>query len=339
MEKAITEFKNYLLVEKNASPNTLDGYLHDIAQFQEFLIHSGHAVESGSIQIKKIDRLAIRSFMGFLYDKNYSGTTMRRKLSTLSSFFRFLCREGTLKNNVAKTVPAPKMQNKLPSYFSVDEMFRLLQLPEGEGFLPTRDRALLELFYSCGLRISELVGLSLEDIHLDSRMVKVLGKGGKERLLPMGRHCVEALKSYLNARLVFMHKKQPPQSPLSGGGLVPPCQGELGGLNASHAKCDQLFLNHRGAAITVRGVRKVVDKYIKQGNFAGGVSPHSIRHSFATHLLEGGADLRSIQELLGHSSLSTTQKYTHLTLDRLSETYDKAHPRAKEKPAEKAAFE
>lgn len=313
MEKAITEFKNYLLVEKNASPNTLDGYLHDIAQFKEFLIHSGHAIESGSIQIEKIDRLAIRSFMGYLYDKNYSGTTMRRKLSTLSSFFRFLCREGTLKNNVAKTVPAPRMQNKLPSYFSVDEMFRLLQLPEGEGFLPIRNRALLELFYSCGLRISELVGLSLEGINLNSRMVKVLGKGGKERLLPMGRHCIEALKNYLNARMDKVRKLGP--------------------------DTEQLFLNHRGAAITVRGVRKVVDKYIKQGNFAGGVSPHSIRHSFATHLLEGGADLRSIQELLGHSSLSTTQKYTHLTLDRLSETYDKAHPRAKEKPAEKAALE
>jgi integrase/recombinase XerC len=306
VDKAIQEFKNYLLVEKNASPHTLDGYLNDIAQFQDFLIQSGHAVESGTLQIEKIDRLAVRSFMGYLYEKKLSGTSMRRKLSTLSSFFRFLCREGTLENNVAKTVPAPRVQNKLPSYFSVDEMFRLLQLPEGEGFLPVRDRAMLELFYSCGLRISELVGLTLEDINLDSRMVKVLGKGGKERLLPLGRHCVEALKIYLNLRMDKISKVDP--------------------------GTDKLFLNHRGAGITVRGMRKVVEKYIKRGNFPGGVSPHSIRHSFATHLLEGGADLRSIQELLGHSSLSTTQKYTHLTLDRLSEAYDKAHPRAKEKP-------
>ncbi len=247
--------------------------------------------------------------MGHLYEKNFSGATMRRKLSTLSSFFRFLCREGYLKTNVAKTVPAPRMQNKLPAYFSVDEMFRLLQLPEGEGFLPVRDRALLELFYSCGLRISELVGLTLEDINLDSRMVKVLGKGGKERLLPLGRHCVEALKMYLNIRMDKIRE--------FGSGT------------------SKLFLNYRGTEISTRGVRKAVEKYIKQGNFSGGVSPHSIRHSFATHLLEGGADLRSIQELLGHSSLSTTQKYTHLTLDRLSETYDKAHPRAKEKPAMK----
>ncbi|MBT3921705.1 MAG: tyrosine recombinase XerC [Nitrospina sp.] len=307
MEKAIQEFKNYLVVEKNASPHTLEGYLNDIAQFQEFLTHSGHAMESGTLQLEKIDRLAVRSFMGYLYEKNFSGTTLRRKLSTLSSFFRFLCREGTLKNNVAKTVPAPRVQNKLPSYFSIDEMFRLLQLPQGEGFLPTRDKAMLELFYSCGLRISELVSLALEDINLESRMVKVLGKGGKERLLPVGRHCIEALKTYLNVR---MDK-----------------------IRNTDSATDQLFLNHRGGGITVRGMRKVVEKYIKQGNFPGGVSPHSIRHSFATHLLEGGADLRSIQELLGHSSLSTTQKYTHLTLDRLSEAYDKAHPRAKEKPA------
>lgn len=302
MEKAIQEFKNYLLVEKNASINTLNGYLSDIAQFQDFLNRSGHAPSSN--QIKGIDRLAVRSFMSSLYEKKYSATTMRRKLSTLSSFFRFLCREGYVKNNVANSVPAPRMQNKLPAYFSVDDMFRLLQLPQGEGFLPVRDRALLELFYSCGLRISELVGLTLENTHLDSHMVKVMGKGGKERLLPLGRHCADALKTYLNARMKKVRKQD----------------------------TNQLFLNHRGSGITVRGVRKIVDKYIKQGNFAGGVSPHSIRHSFATHLLEGGADLRSIQELLGHSSLSTTQKYTHLTLDRLSEAYDKAHPRAKEKP-------
>jgi integrase/recombinase XerC len=311
LEKAIQEFKNYLLVERNASPNTLDAYLNDITQFQVFLTDSGHAVKSSSIQIETIDRLAVRSYMGYLYEKKYSATTMRRKLSTLSSFFRFLCREEYVKNNVAKTVPAPRIQNKLPAYFSVDDMFRLLQLPQGESFLPVRDRALLELFYSCGLRISELVGLTLENTNLESRTVKVLGKGGKERLLPLGRQCVDALNTYLNSRMDKTQK--------SG--------------------TDQLFLNHRGAGITIRGVRKVVDKYIKQGNFAGGVSPHSIRHSFATHLLEGGADLRSIQELLGHSSLSTTQKYTHLTLDRLSETYDKAHPRAKEKPAEKARLE
>ena len=305
MKKSIQEFKNYLLVEKNASPHTLDSYLNDIDQFQNFLTHSGHAIESSAIKLEKIDRLAVRSFMIYLYKKSYSGATMRRKLSTLSSFFRFLSREGYVKNNIVNSLSAPRVQNKLPAYFSVDEMFRLLQLPKGEDFLPIRDRALLEMFYSCGLRISELVGLTLQNFDLDSRTVRVRGKGGKERLLPLGHHCVQALKNYLNIRRAKIQKPS----------------------------TEKLFLNHRGAGISVRGIRKVVDKYIKQGNFAGGVSPHSIRHSFATHLLEGGADLRSIQELLGHSSLSTTQKYTHLTLDKLYETYDKTHPRAKEKPA------
>ncbi len=309
MEKAIQEFKNYLLVEKNASPHTLAGYLNDISQFQNFLTRSGHAVERSVVRLEKIDRLAVRSFMNHLYEKKVSSATMRRKLSTLSSFFRFLCRENYLTSNVAKTLPAPRAQNKLPAYFSVDEMFRLLELPQGEGFLPIRDRALLELFYSCGLRISELVALTTANINLESRMVKVSGKGGKQRLLPMGRPCVDALKIYLDARTDKIRGR-------CGDG-------------------EKLFLNHRGTGISVRGVRKVVEKYVRRGNFPGGVSPHSIRHSFATHLLEGGADLRSIQELLGHSSLSTTQKYTHLTLDRLSETYDNAHPRAKEKPAVK----
>ena len=307
MEQFIREFRNYLLVEKNVSSHTLNCYLKDIAQFQKFLIHSGHALDEGVIKLEKIDRLALRSFMVHLFNMKACGTTMRRKLSTLCSFFRFLCREGYLMKNVAKTVPTPKVQSKLPSFFSIDDMFHLLDLPEGKEFLPTRDRALLELFYSCGLRISELVSLKLGDINLDSRMVKVLGKGGKERLLPIGRICVENLRTYFDARADKIRK-------LSS---IP----------------EELFLNHRGTGVSVRGVRKIVEKYIKQGNFPGGVSPHSIRHSFATHLLEGGADLRSIQELLGHSSLSTTQKYTHLSLDRLSEVYDNAHPRAKEKPA------
>ena len=304
MNKSVQEFKKYLLVEKNASPNTLNSYLNDIAQFQDFLTYSGHAIESSTIKLEKIDRLAVRSFMSYLYKKNYSGTTMRRKLSTLSSFFRFLSREGYVRNNIANSLSAPRVQNKLPAYFSVDEMFRLLQLPKGDGFLPIRARSLLELFYSCGLRISELVGLTLDSVDLDSRTVIAMGKGGNERLLPMGSHCVKALKSYLKIRKAKIRK--------------PPTE--------------RLFLNNLGDGISIRGIRKVVDKYVKQGSFAGGLSPHSIRHSFATHLLEGGADLRSIQELLGHSSLSTTQKYTHLTLDRLNEAYDKSHPRAKEKP-------
>jgi integrase/recombinase XerC len=302
VEQYIKEFTNYLVAEKNASPHTLKSYLNDISQFEGFLKESGHAGESPKID--SIDRLAIRSYLGFLYDKNYSAATMRRKLSTLSSFFRFLCREGYLQKNVVKSVPAPKMENKLPSFLSVDEMFRLIDLPDGEGFLVARDRAMLEFFYSTGVRISELVSLKIEDIDPTAQVVKVLGKGGKERLLPFGKKCGEALDKYKKARSdkVISTKE-----------------------NSEH-----LFLNDRGKGISTRGVRKIIGKYVTTGNFPGKVSPHSIRHSFATHLLEGGADLRSIQELLGHSSLSTTQKYTHLTIDKLVETYDQAHPRSKE---------
>jgi len=302
VEQYIKEFTDYLVAEKNASPHTLESYLNDISQFEDFLKQSGHAGESPKID--SIDRLAIRSYLGFLYDKKFSASTMRRKLSTLSSFFRFLCREGYLQSNVVKSVPAPKMESKLPSFLSVDEMFRLIDLPEGEDFLVVRDRAMLELFYSTGVRISELVSLKTGDIDRTAQMVKVLGKGGKERLLPFGKKCVEALDKYEKSR--------------------------SDKIISTKVNSEYLFLNHRGKGITTRGVRKIIGKYVTTGNFPGKVSPHSIRHSFATHLLEGGADLRSIQELLGHASLSTTQKYTHLTIDKLVETYDQAHPRAKE---------
>ena len=304
MEPYIREFTEYLVAEKNASPHTLESYLNDLSQFEEFLKQSGHAGESTDFKIETIDRLAVRSYLGFLYEKKLTGSTMRRKLSTLSSFFRFLCREKYLPSNIIKTIPAPKMENKLPSFLSVDEMFRLIDLPKGEGFLVIRDRSILELFYSTGIRISELVSLKTQDLNMATHMVKVLGKGRKERVLPFGQKCFEALKKYTSVRLEK--------------------------LSATRTNSEFFFLNHRGRDISTRGVRKIIGKYVTTGNFSGKVTPHSIRHSFATHLLEGGADLRSIQELLGHSSLSTTQKYTHLTIDKLVETYDQAHPRAKE---------
>jgi integrase/recombinase XerC len=304
LKKYIKEFKDYLVAEKNASPHTLDSYLNDIFQFEEFLKQSGHGGESGTPEITLIDRLAVRSYLGFLYEKKLSASSMRRKLSTLSSFFRFLCREGHLKNNVVKSIPAPKIEKRLPTFLSVDEMFRLIDLPQGDGFLVIRDRAMLELFYNTGLRISELVSLKIGDIDLVTQTLKVLGKGNKERLLPFGQKCVEALENYKKAR--------------------------ADKIVSTKINTDFLFLNNRGKGISTRGVRKIIGKYVTTGNFPGKVSPHSIRHSFATHLLESGADLRSIQELLGHASLSTTQKYTHLTIDKLIETYDQAHPRAKE---------
>ena len=303
----IAEFKKYLVGEKNASPNTVSAYLNDLAQFDAFLRETGHACDESGVQIDRLDRLAVRSFMGRLYEQSNSGTTMGRKLSALSSFFKFLCREGYLKTNFAKTIPIPKKVNKLPSHLSVDEMFRLLNLPQPDSFTGARDRAILGLFYGTGVRISELVGLSPDNFKLEQRSVKVLGKGNKERVLPLGKKTVEAIKTYLEYRTEYLRKKKPDPVPV------------------------RLFLNQRAQSISVRGVRKVMTRYIRSNHFPENISPHSLRHTFATHMLEAGADLRTIQEMLGHASLSTTQKYTHLTIDRLLETYDKAHPRARKK--------
>jgi len=303
----IAEFTKYLVGEKNASPNTVSAYLNDLAQFDAFLRETGHACDESGVQIDRLDRLAVRSFMGRLYEQSNSGTTMGRKLSALSSFFKFLCREGYLKTNFAKTIPIPKKVNKLPSHLSVDEMFRLLDLPQADSFSGARDRAILELFYGTGVRISELVGLSPDNFKLEQRNVKVRGKGNKERLLPLGKKTVGAIKNYLEHRTEYLRKKKPDPIPV------------------------RLFLNQRARPISVRGVRKIMTRYIRSNHFPENISPHSLRHTFATHMLEAGADLRTIQEMLGHASLSTTQKYTHLTIDRLLETYDKAHPRARKK--------
>ena len=304
MQKYIEKFTTHLVAEKNASENTVAGYLNDLHQFSLFLKESGHACNSkGTVQLKQIDRLALRSFMVHLHDRGFTGTTMSRKLSTLSSFFRFLCREGFLQNNIAKSIPAPKKKNYLPSFLSVDDIFRLMELPDADSFIGVRDKAILEMFYSTGMRISELVTLQMDFLNLEDQKVRVLGKGKKERWLPLGKKAVTAFNRYLGERESLIRKKKPDPLPAS------------------------VYLNTRGNGLTVRGVRKIVGKYLDQ-LVAGRHSPHSIRHSFATHLLEGGADLRTIQEMLGHASLSTTQKYTHLTVDRLIETYDKAHPRA-----------
>ena len=307
MKKLIEEFKKYLIGEKDASPNTVSAYLNDLTQFEAFLLETGHACNNSEIQIDQVDRLALRSFMSRLYEKSNSGTSMGRKLSTLSSFFKFLCREGYVKTNVVKTIPVPKKINKLPSHLSVDEVFRLLELPKPESFPGTRDRAILEIFYGTGIRVSELVGLSPDDLKLEQRNVKVLGKGKKERILPLGKQSTEILKSYLQFRTKYIKNKKVEPAPSA------------------------LFLNQRGQSISVRGVRKIISQYIRTNNFPENISPHSLRHTFATHMLEAGADLRAIQEMLGHASLSTTQKYTHLTIDQLTETYDKAHPRARKK--------
>ncbi len=297
-------FKKYIIVEKNVSNHTITNYLSDLNQFYLFLKESGHGSFEEEAEVSKIDRIAVRSFMGYLSKKSYSGASMGRKLASLSSFFKFLCREGYLENNPAKSVPIPKKNTKLPSFLTPDEIFSIMDLPAKNSFIGTRDQAILELFYSSGIRVGELVGLSLEHIDAIQRNVRVLGKGKKERLVPFGSKAAEAINSYLLFRAQIIAKRKPDPLP------------------------NALFLNFRGQGITSRGVRKALTRYLNPSLVAGRVSPHTFRHTFATHMLEGGADLRSIQELLGHAHLSTTQKYTHLTVDQLMKTYDQAHPRA-----------
>jgi integrase/recombinase XerC len=224
-----------------------------------------------------------------------------RKLASIRSFYRFLVREGLLESNPLEGIATPKAEKRLPKFFSVDDIFRLMDAATGDKSAIARDKAILELLYSSGLRVSELESLNLNELDLSEGMVKVMGKGRKERMIPVGNKALEAVREYLKYRDSF------------------------GRVRDEKA----LFLNCRGGRLTSRSVARIVDKYLRRAGVAGHGSPHTLRHSFATHLLDAGADLRGIQELLGHASLSTTQKYTHITTDKLMEVYDKAHPRAK----------
>jgi len=286
MERYIEKFVRYLQIEKNYSPHTILNYTLDLKEFKKFL---------GEAPVEKIDYLVLRKYLALLKEKGLGARTVGRRLSCLRSFFRFLVREGLLKTNPMLLVSSPKQDKHLPSFLTEDEVTKLIEsaLPKDERGL--RDRAILETFYSTGMRISEIAGLNIDDIDFIGSVVKVLGKGKKERLAPIGDRAVAAIRNYLERR-----KKQ----------------------------SETVFLNKNGRRITTRGIRNIVGKYIRLAGIRQGISPHTLRHSFATHLLNRGADLRSVQELLGHANLSTTQVYTHLTTDKLKSVYDKAHPRA-----------
>ena len=296
----IHQFIEYLSDEKNASPHTCRNYLKDLEQFEAFLKSSGTAPNlQGEMAIEKIDRLVIRKYLSFLHRKNRK-SSIARKLSTLRSFLKYLVREQVIASNPAQPVSTPKVEKLLPTALTVDEVFRLVESPlkskeSAEGAL--RDRALLELLYSSGIRVSELVGLNRNGVNLDLGIVKVMGKGRKERIVPVGAKAIGALMAYLEAR----------------------------GTLEDDAP---LFVNLRGGRLTTRSVVRVVKKHARETGIFRKISPHSLHHTFATHLLDAGADLREIQEMLGHVSLSTTQRYTHLTVGKLMEVYDKAHPRS-----------
>ncbi len=313
----IQQFIHYLSLEKNASPHTCRCYRRDLEGFEDFLKSLGmYLSPTGTVEIEKVDRIAIRKYMSFLHRKNKK-SSIARKISTLRSFFKYLIREQVIPSNPAKSVSTPKVEKTLPTTLTVDEAFRLMESPknlsekssEGSKKKGLRDRAILELLYSSGLRVSELVGLNSDQLDLDLGIVRVMGKGRKERIVPVGVKAIEALKAYLEERGVLKG--------LRPGGRAPGPEGD-----------DPIFINSFGGRLTARTVGRLIKKYTRHSGIFRKVSPHSLRHTFATHLLDAGADIREIQEMLGHASLSTTQVYTHVSMGKLMEVYDKAHPRS-----------
>jgi len=300
MESSIRSYLRHLRLDENCSPETLRAYGSDLGVFDAFLtreIGGGREVEP-----RQVDRLAIRAFLGELHRREAKRSTVARKLAAIRSFFRYLKRQGKIAVNPGKAVATPRQERRLPKQLSVDEMAHLVEMPDDSAPLGARDRAILELLYATGVRVSELTSLDFDDLDLGEAVMRVRGKGRKERMVPVGSKAVAAVRWYLRKR----------------GDLEPrPGSGK-----------EALFLNFRGTRLNVRSVRRIVNRYIHECAIARKVSPHTLRHSFATHLLDAGADLRSIQELLGHASLSTTQKYTHISTERLLKTYGKTHPRA-----------
>lgn len=300
-EPHLMAYKESLEHEKRASPHTVKNYMLDLVQFCEYVsLHQPELIQGQSLQLNAINPLMLRSFLALLFQKN-NPASVARKLSSLRSFFQYFLKKGEISQNPARAIHSPKVPKRLPQFLNVDEVFKLLDMHYDSTFKGRRDQSVLELLYSCGLRVSELVGLNMKDLDLESRMVRVLGKGNKERLVPIGQKAVDRINTYLPFRQLVMQKN--PES------LA-------------------LFINFRAGRLTARSVQRLVDQAIQKTGIAKNISPHVLRHSFATHLLNAGADLRSIQELLGHSSLSTTQKYTHVNVDQLMKVYDRSHPKA-----------
>ena len=291
MNELLESFIKHLSGERNYSEHTVKAYRGDLSDFHDFL-------QKEETKIENADASTVNRYVSTLYGKN-SPASVERKVSAIRSFFSYLVRKNLLTQNPAKLVRTPKKEKRLPVFLSVDEVFSLVDVKEpGKKILSVRDRAILELLYSSGLRISELAEAKTDDLDLEETLIRVRGKGNKERIVPVGSKALSALREYLGVREGF--------KPAS----------------------DHLFLNSRGKNITTRSLARIIKKYGLVSGISKNVSPHVLRHSFATHLLAGGADLRAIQEMLGHSSLSTTQKYTHLSIERIMEVYDKTHPNA-----------
>jgi len=292
--RELESFIAHLKHERNASPHTIASYKRDLLQLAQYL-------EERGVGIKGVDNISLRGFLTVLYERGEKKSTVGRKLASIRSFFQYCVRKGWMEDNPAKVVSTPKQDKTVPSFLSEEEMEEFLDLPRTDKPLDLRDVALLELLYATGIRVSELVGINLEDLKFTERLVRIRGKGKKERLVPFGSKAEESLRAYLRVRSK---------------------------INKGQIEEKPLFLNYRGKKLSSRSVERTVDKHILRSALSRKISPHSLRHSFASHLLSRGADLRVIQELLGHESLATTQKYTHLDIKHLLEVYRKSHPRS-----------
>lgn len=303
MRDLIARYLEHLADERIVSPHTLRAYGGDLDRFLSFLSRDFLGKKIEEIQPSEIDALAVRSFIASQAREGIGKRSQSRSLSSLRGLFKFACREGTLDSNPASGVRSPKQSRHLPRHLRPGEIETLLEAATGEEPLQRRDLAILELLYASGLRVSELTQLDWHDVELEARTLRVMGKGGKERMVPFGEPAARALDRWLESWEQIR--------------------------SGTRASDEPVFLNYRGGRLGARSVRRIIDRYVDKAALASGVHPHTLRHTFATHLLESGADLRTIQELLGHSSLSTTQRYTHVEIDRLLKTYRETHPRAR----------
>ncbi len=299
LSEALAEFLRYLAIERNASPNTVKAYREDLLKVEEFLQEKMPGRVQGP---KDLTTRVLRAYMAWLHEKGYAKTTIARRLAAVRSWCKFLCRQGELESNPGQGLRGPRQDKKLPHFLSEEDLIRLLEAPPADTPLGLRDRAILDTLYSAGLRVSELTGLDLDDLDLDAGLARVRGKGKRERLAVLGPQALAALKHWLEVR-----------ETVAGG---PRARGRAA-----------VFLNKNGTRLTSRSVGRMLEKYLAAAGLDPRTSPHTLRHSFATHLLDRGADIRGVQELLGHRSLATTQVYTHVTTNRLRDSYHKAHPR------------
>ena len=305
---SLNSFLDHLRYERNVSAHTLRNYESDLQQFLDYLSppnEKGNGKKRAEPNIKEIDHITIREWLATLHSDHKKKSSIARKLAALRTFFQFLVREGVVEVNPAKLVATPRKEKKLPVHLSVEDAVRFIETPDPDTDFGKRDRAILELLYATGVRVSELAQLDMRDIDFNNKLLRVFGKRRKERIVPFGDPAAKALREYLSVRDKFL-------------------------MNAPVTKRDAqpLILNYQGTRITTRSVGRLVEKYIRMCAGIHDISPHALRHSFATHLLDSGADLRDIQALLGHARLSTTQVYTHVSMEKLIEVYDKAHPKA-----------